>query len=150
MNEKPFTFESTWAVQSIIVGLWLMIAVVITVRHFEQKPKILPSSLSVPVISESEKNKLFNVSKVVVIRGNYFDLTLKEGDIHLFGKLNVPVREEAKIKLLDLLNNVTKPTIVLRDKQDDGCWIIDFFVIDKDNKEINLAEWLSSNNLVIK
>lgn len=148
MNEKPITFESKWAIQSIIVGLWLMIAVIITVRHFE-KSKILPGFLTLPVIAETEKNKIFNVSKVVVIRGNYFDLTLKEDNIHLFGKLNVLTTEEAKIKLLDLLNNATKPTIVLREKQDDGCWIIDFFVIDKD-KEINLAEWLSSNNLVIK
>ena len=103
----------------------------------------LPSALNI------EKDKFFDVKKIVVIRGDYFDLTLKEDDIHFFGKLSVITKEDAKIKVLELLNNTTKPKVVLREKQKNGCWIVDFFVLDK-NKEINLVEWLSSNNLVYK
>ena len=145
-KNKPF-LDISWAFQSIIVGLWLIIAIIVTVRLYGQKEP-LPRFIF-PVVSETEKNKVFNVAKIVVIRGNYFDLTLKENDIHFFGKLDVSVKEEAKIKLLEFLNNIKKPTVVLKKKQSEGCWIIDFFVIDKE-EEINLVEWLNSNNLVIK
>ena len=151
MNERGFfLLNPKWAVESIIVGMWLMVALVI---FFQDKnnhpPSPLPTSLTLPSALNIEKDKFFDVKKIVVIRGDYFDLTLKEDDIHFFGKLSVITKEDAKIKVLELLNNTTKPKVVLREKQKNGCWIVDFFVLDK-NKEINLVEWLSSNNLVYK
>lgn len=151
MSDKFFFFDPKWVVQSIIIGLWLSVAVVIFIHENKDNKRNtpVPQVLFSPVISEIKAGQEFSVSKVTVIRGDYFDLTLKEDNLRLFGKLNVIATEAAKIKLLELLNTTTKPKIVLREKQTNGCWIIDFFVTDKD-KEINLVEWLSSNNLVYK
>ena len=136
----------------VIVGLWLMIAILMAIRYkqnyVESMP--IPEKLVIPMVPESQKGKEFNIRKVIVLNGNTFDLTLKdESSTRILGKLNVMSTANAKEKVVDFLNHVSSPKVVLREKQLDGQWIIDIFVT-KDNKEINLSDWLVSNNLVYK
>lgn len=99
---------------------------------------------------ESEKGKKYDVRKVTVLRGDTFDLTMKDKDnTRILGKLSVMATDNAKEKVLDVLNHSTNPRVVLREKQSDGRWTIDFYFTNN-GKEVNLVEWLSSNNLVYK
>lgn len=136
----------------VIVGLWLTIAVVLYIRYQKDANKVapIPDKLAAPNVSESEKGKQFEVRNVTVLRGDSFDITMKdEGNTRILGKLSVMATEDAKGKVLDLLNHSTNPKVVLIEKQPDGRWTIDFFFVF-DGKETNMVEWLSANNLVYK
>jgi len=139
-------------IELVIVGLWLTIAVVLFIHYQKDTNKAvpIPDKLVAPTVPESEKGKRFDVSRVIVLRGDSFDMTMKdEGSTRILGKLPVMATENAKEKVLDLLNHSTNPKVVLREKQPDGRWTIDFFFTNNE-KEQNLVEWLSSNNLVYK
>lgn len=136
----------------VIIGLWLMIAIIMAIRYnqnyFDALP--MPEKLTMPAVPESQKGKEFDIRKVIVLNGDTFDLTLKDdGSTRILGKLNVLSTANAKEEVVDLFNHVSSPKVVLREKQLDGRWIVDIFVI-KDNQKINLSEWLVSNNLVYK
>lgn len=139
-------------IELVIFGLWLTIAVVLFIHYQKDTNKVvpLPDKLVAPIVPESEKGKRFDVRKVIVLHGDSFDITMKdEGSTRILGKLPVMATENAKEKVLDLLNHSTNPKVVLREKQPDGRWTIDFFFTNN-GKELNLSEWLSSNNLVYK
>lgn len=138
-------------IELVVLGLWLAIAVVLYIHYKGQHndPMPVPDKL-LPQISETEAGKKYNVRKVTVVRGDSFDLTIKDGnDSRILAKLSVAAVENAKGKVLDVLNHSTKPRVVLREKQPDGRWTIDFFFTNE-GKEINLADWLVANNLVYK
>jgi hypothetical protein len=139
-------------IELVIVGLWLTIAVVLFIHYQKDNNKVvpIPDKLVAPTVPESEKGKRFDVRKVTVLRGDSFDIIMKdEGNTRILGKLPVMATEDAKGKVLDLLNHSTNPKVVLREKQPDGRWTIDFFFVSN-GTEMNLSEWLSSNNLVYK
>jgi hypothetical protein len=136
----------------VIVGLWLIIACVVAIHYSGDYNKTvpLPEKLIVPSVPESQKGKQYNVSKIIVLRGDTFDLFLKGNDFsRVLAKLNVFATDNSKEKVLFLLNHSSDPKIVLREKQSDGRWIVDFYV-SRDGKEVDLAQWLVSNNLVYK
>jgi hypothetical protein len=136
-------------IEFLILGLWLAIAVVIFI-HYNKETDTGPAPLPNIPITESglEKGKKFDVKKITVLRGDSFDLTMTD-DARVLGKLPVMATENAKAKVLDLLNHSTNPKVLLREKQPDGRWVIDLF-FTFEGKEINLTEWLSSNKLVYK
>lgn len=133
----------------VVVGLWLIIALVLFLHYNRDKMATpLPDKLAAP--ADAEKGKKYDVRTVVVLRGDTFDLTIKDKDnSRIMGKLPVIATENAKQKVLDQLNHSTNPKVVLREKQPDGRWTIDFF-FTSNGKEVNLVEWLGSNNLVYK
>lgn len=143
--------ERRRVIEIVIIGLWLTIAVVLYLhysRNRESPP--VPEKLAVPTVPDSEKGKKYDVSKVTVLRGDTFDLTMKDtANTRILGKLSVMATDNAKAKVLDVLNHSTNPRVVLREKQPDGRWTIDFFFTNG-GKEHNMVEWLSSNNLVYK
>lgn len=138
-------------IELVVLGLWLAIAVVLYIHNKNQQnnPTPVPDKL-LPQIPESEVGKQYEVKKVTVVRGDSFDLTIKDGnDSRILARLSVAAVENAKGKVLDVLNHCTKPRVVLREKQPDGRWTIDFF-FTSEGKEINLADWLAANKLVYK
>ena len=137
-------------IELVIVGLWLTIATVLFIHYSRDKgaPPV-PESL-VPPVFHPEKGKKYEVRKLTVLRGDSFDLTIKDNDTRILAKLPVTATENAKSKVLDLLNHCTNPKVVLRDRQPDSHWTIDFYFTNTEGKEVNLVEWLSSNNLVYK
>jgi hypothetical protein len=131
-----------------IVGLWLTIAVVLFIRYQKDDKKTsIPNN---SVLTDSNVKKRFAISRVIVLRGDTFDITIKDDGTRILGKLSVMATDNSKGKVLDLLNYSTHPEIILKEKQSDGRWTIDFFAVDNNGKEFNLVEWLSSNNLVYK
>lgn len=131
-------------IECTILGLYLLIVVVLIFKKDHSIDHNLPT---VPILNLPVQEKQ-EVRRVSVLRGDFFDLTLKD-DSHVLAKLSVNAIDEAKAKVLTLLNHCTNPKIVLREKQSDGHWTIDFFVTEN-NQEINITEWLISNNLVYK
>ena len=137
----------------VVLGLWLTIAVVLFIHYQKDTDKVapIPDKLVAPTVPESEKGKRFEARRVIVLRGDSFDITIKDAsNTRILGKLPVMATDNAKEKVLDLLNHSTNPKVVLQEKQPDGRWTIDFFFVNSEGKEVNLVEWLSSNNLVYK
>ena len=138
-------------IEIVIVGLWLTIAVMLYL-HFsrDNRPAPVPEQLAIPTVPDSEKGKKFDVRRVTVLRGDTFDLTMGDKDsTRILGKLTVMATDNAKPKVLDILNHSTNPRVVLREKQPDGRWVVDLY-FTSGGKELNMAEWLVSNNLVYK
>lgn len=132
-------------IELVVLGLWLSIGTVI----FYGKKDAVPEKI-LPQYPVSEIGKNYEVIKITVVRGDSFDVTLKDGnDSRILAKLPVMAVENSKGKVIDVLNHSTKPRVVLRDKQSDGRWMIDLF-FEQDGKEINLSDWLVSNKLVYK
>lgn len=84
------------------------------------------------------------VRSVQVIQGNEFDITYDTGRVH--GKLIVSTPPEAKVAVTRLLNEITNPKVYLI-KQEQDFWYIRMIVL-KDGKEVDLVDWLKSQNLV--
>jgi hypothetical protein len=140
------------AIEILILGLWLIIALILFVYYNKSNKFIppLPDAFNVPSISDSSKGKKFDLKRVIVLRGDTFDLTLNDkDDTRILGKLAVVATDEAKKKVYDLLNHSTNPKVLLYEKQSDGRWIVDL-TIQNQKEEINLLKWLNSNNLVYK
>jgi len=144
--------ERRRVIELVVIGLWLTIAVVLFLHYGRDNTKVapLPDKLAVPTVPDSEKGKKYDVRKVTVLRGDTFDLTMKDKDnTRILGKLSVMATDNAKEKVLDVLNHSTNPRVVLREKHSDGRWTVDFF-FTSNGKEFNMVEWLSTNNLVYK
>ena len=106
--------------------------------------------ISLTEIVEKETEKKYDISRVIVLSGDSFDVTLKdEKATRVLAKLSLNSTKEAKEKVFDLLNHSESPKVRLLEKQTNGQWVVDFSFF-KEGKEINLAEWLKSNNLVYK
>jgi hypothetical protein len=83
-----------------------------------------------------------------VLSGDSFDIVLKDQkSTRILGKLNLNATQNAKKEVLDLLNNVTNPKVVLESKQVDGKWIVNIY-FTQDGKEKTITDWLVSKNLV--
>ena len=126
-----------------IFGLWLFIAVVLFLR-------MQPTEVAtVPIVNEDKVQKQpYEVKKISVIDGNTFDVMLKDKDItRVFAVIPVKGVTESKKKLIELFNHCENPKILMKQKDKDGKWTVDF-TMKYDSKEINLVDWMKSNNLV--
>lgn len=101
-----------------------------------------------PAPPSSDEGKIFSVKRVQVLKGDQFDLML-ENDSRILAKLSVRTAEQAKAKVIDLLNNCENPKVRLVKRESDGQWLVDFRVT-QNGKEVDLATWLSDNKLVYK
>ena len=126
-----------------IFGLWLFIAVVLFLRM--QTTEVA----TVPIVNEDKVQKQpYEVKKISVIDGNTFDVMLKDKDItRVFAVIPVKGVTESKKKLIELFNHCENPKILMKQKDKDGKWTVDF-TMKYDSKEINLVDWMKSNNLV--
>lgn len=107
--------------------------------------ELAPPSSAPP---SSDEGKTFAVKRVQVLKGDQFDLVL-ENESRILAKLSVRTADQAKAKVIDLLNNCENPKVRLVKKEPDGQWLIDFRVTQS-GKEVDLATWLSDNKLVYK
>jgi hypothetical protein len=131
----------------IIFGLWLMIAVVLVMdQNFDTNATIpIPEELKVDKNLSGNK---YNIKRISVLSGDSFDIVLKDQkSTRILGKLNVNATQNAKQEVLELLNHVTNPKVVLESKQVDGKWIVNIY-FTQDGKEKTITEWLVSKNLV--
>lgn len=136
----------------VTIGLWLTIAVVFYLHYTRNADTSLPvpEKLILPELSQSMAGKTYDVKKIIVLRGDSFDITLKDdSETRVLGVLSVSATEDAKQKVIDLLNNSLKPKVVLSKKQSDNRWLVNIFV-EVNEKQISLSEWLESNKLVYK
>ena len=131
----------------IIFGLWLMIAVVLVMdQNFDTNATIpIPEELKVDKNLSGNK---YNIKRISVLNGDSFDIVLKDQkSTRILGKLNVNATQNAKQEVLELLNHVTNPKVVLESKQVDRKWIVNIY-FTQDGKEKTITEWLVSKNLV--
>lgn len=137
-------------IELLVIGMWLLAAVVFYYKYDKKSknPELPVPETIFPKVTDAEKGKRFEVTKVTVLRADVLDITIKNKD-RIMAKLALTATDDAKEKVLDLLNNSTQPIVVLREKQSDGRWIVDFFFTNN-GKEVSLSEWLLSNNLVYK
>lgn len=131
----------------VIFGLWLMIAVVLVIdQNFD-------TNATIPIPEELKNDsglsgKKHDVKRISVLSGDSFDIVLKDQkSTRILGKLNLNATQNAKKEVLDLLNNVTNPKVVLESKQVDGKWIVNIY-FTQDGKEKTITDWLVSKNLV--
>ena len=134
----------------IILLLWFLIAASL---FFVDKQKQI---ISDPPIEQFDNDKKIetvqklDVKKIVVISSNSYDFTLKdEKNTRILAKPSVLVTEDAKQKIIDLLNNVENPKLKLIQKQEDGKWIVDLFYT-VNGQEQSFSSWLEEKNLVYK
>ena len=127
-----------------MLGLWLLIAVVLFIRNQNATVISLPPILNENVIS----SRIYDVKKISVIDGNTFDLLLKDDSVsRILAQLPVKGVGESKKKIVELLNHCEKPKVFLKEKEKDGKWIVDM-TVQVDSKEINIVDWLKTNNLI--
>ena len=131
----------------IIFGLWLMIAVVLVMDQNFDTNATIPIPEELKVDKDLSGNK-YNIKRISVLNGDSFDIVLKDQkSTRILGKLNVNATQNAKQEVLELLNHVTNPKVVLESKQVDGKWIVNIY-FTQDGKEKTITEWLVSKNLV--
>lgn len=132
----------------VMVGLWLTVAFFVYLHfHRHTEPAPVPKAL-LPTRPASDQGRHYDVKKITVLRGDNFDLTLKDGS-RVLGKLSVLAVDDAKEKVLDLFNHSTNPKVVLREKQPDGRWVVEIS-FQHNGREWTLTEWLQTNGLVYK
>lgn len=138
------------AMEVVILLLWFFIAASL---FFVDKQKQIISDPPIEQFDNDEKIETvqkFDVKKIVVISSNSYDFTLKdEKNTRILAKLSVLVTEDAKQKIIDLLNNVETPKVKLKEKQEDGKWIVDLFYT-VNGQEQSFSSWLEEKNLVYK
>jgi hypothetical protein len=135
-------------IEIVVLGLWLLIALVLIFRSKE-------STQFVPPISEQPSNllsKKYDVKKITVIDGNTFDLSIRNSlseDLmaRILGEIPLKATIDAKKKVIELLNKVENPIVFLDKKLDNGKWIIEIS-FSLEGKDIQLTSWMKENNLV--
>lgn len=135
-------------IEIVVLGLWLLIALVLIFRSKE-------STQFVPPISEQPSSllsKKYDVKKITVIDGNTFDLSIRNSlseDLmaRILGEIPLKATIDAKKKVIELLNKVENPIVFLDKKLDNGKWIIEIS-FSLEGKDIQLTSWMKENNLV--
>jgi hypothetical protein len=139
-------------IEITVLGVWLLIAVLFFFKtKLPHKDEIvLPEGLNTDTFSSVDKGKDFDLRKIVLMEDGRFDLTLKDdASSRILADLTVQIVKGSRGKVLDFLNIITKPRVLLRERKSDGKWLVDVFVV-ADGKELNLADWLKDNNLAYK
>jgi hypothetical protein len=120
----------------IIAGLTLIVLVVIVAQY---KTKLM-------TYKPWHSNQVA-ITKISVISGHEFDLTLVDGR-RILGHLKITTSKEATKKVVDLFNSITNPVVVLLEKKDND-WVIEIEVSQKGNT-VKLTDWLKQQKLVFE
>ena len=89
--------------------------------------------------------KYYPISRIRVIQGHDFDITLRNGK-RIRANLRYATAPEAQQEVVTFLNSSLSPNIILHEKSD-HIWIVDIKAI-YNGKEMELLEWLKAKNLV--
>ena len=130
----------------IVLGLWLLTASVFYVQNGIRTQDRMP----IPEKSSFvlQPNKELEIKKISVIKGDLFELTLKDqSSSRIFAKLPINAIDDSKRKVVKILREVVSPRVFLVEKKQDGRWIVNIFFL-LENQESNLVDWLEQNNLV--
>lgn len=104
----------------------------------------------VPEIQLSQNVETFTVSEITVLAGNEFDLKLDNGK-RIHAKLLVNTVPDAKHKVIDYLNSIQQPRVVILGRQGET-WMVDLYVRMESQaslwEEVSLTKWLQENELV--
>lgn len=104
----------------------------------------------VPEIQLSQNVETFTVSEITVLAGNEFDLKLDNGK-RIHAKLLVNTVPDAKYKVIDYLNSIQQPRVVILGRQGET-WMVDLYVRMESQaslwEEVSLTKWLQENELV--
>jgi hypothetical protein len=143
--------SSRKTLEIIVVALWMLIAVsIFMVDRQKNEPAPDPPITEFDNDKKIELKEKIGLKKIIVISANSFDLTLKdEKNTRILAKLDVVIAEEAKQKIIDLLNTISNPQLRLIEKQNDGKWVVDLS-FDLEGQEQSLKSWLEGKNLVYK
>ena len=129
----------------IIFGLWLLIAILL----IEKDKKILPEKLVEQNLNGIVLNQRYNISKVVVLKGNLFEFTLEDNNSKILCKLLSETTSDAKKEVVDLFKSCENPNVSLLEKTTEGYWTCQVSV-NLDSKQVDLDDWLKKNNLSLK
>lgn len=135
-------------IEIVVLGLWLLIALVLILRSKE-------ATQFVPPISDQPSNliaKKYDIKKITVVDGNTFDLSLRsssgeDGMSRVLGEIPLKATIDARKKVIELLNKAQNPRVILDKKLNDGKWIVEI-TLSLDGKDINLTTWMKENNLI--
>jgi len=139
-------------IEIAVLGVWLLVAVLFfyKTRQPHNKELAIPESMNTDTVSVAEKGKEFELRKIILMDDGKFDLTLKDDvSSRILAELSVVMVKNARGKVLDFLNVINRPRVLLKDKKADGKWVVDIFMI-YEGKEINMNDWLTQNNLIYR
>jgi len=131
--------------ESLILGLWLLVAVVVHVRKDLAYRGSLLIAKSLDVAEEEVK-----VKRLALLDGNVFDLTLEQPTLkNILVTPDCTIMPGCEAELKKLFRKIRNPKVVLVHKQDNGVWLVKMsFVLE--GQKVYLEDWLASNNLVKK
>lgn len=127
----------------IILGLWLIIIAILFTKS-EKLEKQLPEKDT----SGLAFNKKYYISRVVVLKGDLFDFTLESSNSRILCKIALKTTEETKDRVISLFKDSENPYVILLDKSSEGYNSNVFLTVN--SVEINLKDWILSNNLAFK
>jgi hypothetical protein len=87
----------------------------------------------------------YPISRIRVIQGHDFDITLKNGN-RIRANLRYATAPEAQQEVVEFFNSSLNPNVVLYEKLD-HIWIVDIKAVHS-GKEMGLLGWLRAKNLV--
>lgn len=139
-------FSKNKYLESIILVLWLAIAGML---YFNVNK-------SNQFIANEEVNKesnlagnTYKIKKISVIESNSFDITFLDQDkkvVRILAKIAVKPTSEAREAIINLLNNIKQPEIVVLDKNEMNYLVEIYF--NNYEKKSSLTEWLTEQNLL--
>lgn len=119
-------------------------------EHFGVAKQDGPEIVAPPDVKDNEVGKTYPIKRIQVLKGDYFDITIAtEPEKRVLAKLSVLATEDSKTKVLDLMNHCTQPKVTLKSKDAEGRWVVDVMFVHE-NKDVNLAQWLTQNGLTYK
>ena len=141
MNKQNNLNIVLFAITSVVVGIVIFNLVNhrIEVHHADDP--------IVGAIIEMQQPLL--VSKINVLKGDEFDLTLQDNR-RIHGVLDLKATPEARLKVTEFLSSCKNPRVLLKKKHND-VWLVHIYVTTTDtdgrNIEINLSKWLLQKRL---
>ena len=135
----------SFILKMVILGLWLLIACLLYAHYSQDNKKAVP----IPdKIEDGTISRKFDVSKIVVLSGSTFEITLKN-DVKFLGKFLFATSSDTKNVMINLFNHSTKPEVFIHKKQPDGYWSVDIYV-NKDGEQIDVSEYLKTQKLIYR
>lgn len=143
---RPFRF----ALIVVVIGLSFMLGRLAWTKYlesviFDQHYISLP-----PDATEDLAGKTFSIKKIQILRGDFFEITIHDNvEKRVLGVLSVSATDDAKVKVLDLMNHCSEPKVHLKYKGADGRWLVEINFLYNE-KGVNLSTWLTQNGLTYK
>ena len=135
----------------VILGLWLLVAISFVIKYqLSKNDRTFAEQKETTPTNELQSNKSYKIKIIVVLAGNKFDLTIgEENPSRLLLKIAVQTVDDAKKKIVSLLNSSTNPEVVLDKKTETGEWIGEIHFV-QDGKKNSISNWMIENNLVYR